>query len=152
MEREEAAEIRRRFLHEALLGERLGLRPRFRAGKDLRARLLRGALPAPAVAKVAVQIDAGAAAAPGAAAILAPQTVRRVRVLVAVRIGDGQHVPVDVAHVGGLRLPVLGELVDDVRDGRRTDPFARMNAAVQPDGRIARVAVGDAAQCGEVLM
>lgn len=148
MERQKSPKVGGRPLHELLLCHRFRLRPGPASRKDLRARLLRGALSAPPVAKVPVQIGTGAAAASDAAAILAPQPIGGVRVLVAIRIGHRQHVPVNVAHILRLIVPVLGELVDDVGDRGRADPFARMDAAVQPDGRIAGIAVGDAGARG----
>lgn len=141
VERQETAEIRRRTGHKLLLRQCFRLRERLSSGEYLRARLLRCTLTAPAIAKVAVQIDARTAAATDTAAILAPQSIGGVRVLVAIGVGHRQDVPVGVAHVFRLIVPVLDELIDDVRDGGGADPFACVNAAVHPDGGVRWVAV-----------
>lgn len=122
--------------------EGLGLGEGFAAAICLRAGTGRGALAAPLVAKVAIEVHTRTLASMGAH-ILPPQPVRGVGVLIAIGIGHWVDVPVDAAHVLGQILPALDQLVGNVGDGGGTDPFAGMHAAIDPDAGIAGIAIGD---------
>ena len=108
------------------------------------ARVHRGARPVKVDREVAVRVDAEALAAEGRLAggvrppVLAPHPVGRPAVFVAVRVGHGQDIEVEggeqvlagLHRVGGLDQPL-----DGVQAGRRRDPLARVDAAVDPDDR-----------------
>lgn len=121
---------------------------RFRLGEGLAAPIRlgagagRGALAAPLVAKVTVEIDAGTLTSMGAH-ILAPQTIRGMGVFVAIGIGHRMDVPVNVAHVFGQILPALEQLIRYKADSGWTNPFTCVHAAIDPYARIACIAIGD---------
>lgn len=75
--------------------------------------------------------------------VLAPQTIGGMGVLIAIGIGHRVDVPVDVSHMLGQFLPTLGQLVGNEGNRGRTDPFACVHATIDPDARIACVAIGD---------
>jgi len=126
------------------LGDVEGLR----LGEGLAAAICLGAgtggsaLAAPFVAKVTIEIHSRTLASMGTH-ILAPQAIGGVRVLVAIGIGHRMDVPVDAAHVLGQILPALDQLVGNIGDRRRTDPFAGMHATIDPDARITGIAIGN---------
>lgn len=112
--------------HKCGNGLSLGLRELPRSGKRLFARLLAGTGAAPLVSKVAIEVHA-AANAPLVAAILTPEAILRVGMLVPVRIGDGQDVEIDGLNGGAVIFAVLYKFVDDVRHRSGGDPLAGVN-------------------------
>lgn len=87
-------------------GTRLRLGEAFRAVVQILARIRRGARLAPAIVKVAIQVDAIAAAGAIVIAVLGPQAIREARVLIAIGISQWQKVPIDVSHCF-IRLTLL---------------------------------------------
>lgn len=153
-----AVAVERQICLEGLAGEAadelgnvegLGLGEGLAAAVGLRAGTGRGALAAPFVAKVAIEINTRTLTSMGAH-VLAPQTIGGVRVLVAIGIGHRMNVPVDVPHVLGQIVPTLGQLIGNKGNRCGTDPFACVHATIDPDARIACVAIGDSARIRKI--
>ena len=63
-----------------------------------------------------------------------------------VRVDDRRHVDVQVVHDPLISLVVLDQLVDDVQDGGRADPFPGVDPAIDPHGGLLR-SVGTGTTC-----
>ena len=63
---------------------------------------------------------------------LSPHSVSLPGVGVAVRVGAGQEVPVDLVQVVGMGVIVVHQLVDEVGGDGGGDPFSGVNTSLQP--------------------
>lgn len=113
---------------------RLRFAVRCRTGKVIRARIRTGTDRVPVAVEIPIQIGANANAV--RLSCLAPHAIAVESESVAVRIQNGHKIPVErMCQISDLWDGGVQELIDDVRTGRRRNPFACMNAGLDKDAR-----------------